>query len=69
MPKELTYEQALERLLVSCEQAFSEFDSLYDNDITYKGYVIFKADYTAIKLLEEAIAKANKYDELNKEDK
>lgn len=69
MPKELTYEEALERLLVSCEQAFSEFDNLYDSDITYKGYTIFKADYKAIKLLEEAIEKANKYDKLNKEDK
>lgn len=65
---ELTYEKALERLLISCEQAYSEFGSLNDIWITYKGYTIFKDDYEDIKLLEEAIEKAKKYDEMNKEE-
>lgn len=67
MPKELTYEEAIERLLISCEQAFSEFSISYNSDTTYKGYMIFKSDYKAIKVLEEAIEKAKKYDKLNKE--
>ena len=67
MPKELTYEKALERLLISCEQAYSEFGGLSDSWITYKGYTIFKDDYDDIKLLEEAIEKAKKYDLLAKE--
>ena len=66
--KELTYEKALERLLISCEQAYSEFGSLNDSWITYKGYTIFKDDYDDIKLLEESIEKAKRYDLLAKEE-
>ena len=67
MNDKLTYEKALERLLISCEQAYSEFGSLNDSWITYKGYTIFKDDYDDIKLLEEAIEKAKRYDEMTKE--
>ena len=67
MPKELTYEKALNNILVSCSLAYSEFCSLADEEIYYKGYSLFEEDYKAIKKLEEAIEKAKKYDLLAKE--
>lgn len=67
MSKELTYEEALANVAVSCSQAYSEFYMIGDKSVRYGEYEVFEEDYESLKKLEEAIEKAKRYDELAKE--
>ena len=76
MPKELTYDKALEIITTSCVWTHAHEYYKYDSGTLYenKNHIVSKIwvssfDYQALKTLEEAIEKAHKYDELNKEDK
>ena len=76
MAKELTYEKALEIITTSCVYTYAHEYRKYDSGTIYenKNHIITKHwvssfDYQALKILEEAIEKAKRYDELAKETK
>ena len=75
MVKGLTYEKALETITTSCVWTYAHEYFKYDSGTLYenKNHIVSKhwvrsLDYLALKKLEEAIEKAKKYDELNKEE-
>lgn len=75
MNDELTYEKALETVTRSCVRTHAHEYHKYDSGTIYenKNHIVSKHwvssfDYQALKKLEQAIEKARKYDELNKEE-
>lgn len=68
MNDKLTYEEALKIAFGAFATVYDEYCNFVSKSREYKGYEIFLEDYEAIKKLEEAIKKAKKYDELNKEE-
>ena len=68
MNKELTYEEAINFLTHICGLSYEDYKDDNTQGQNFRNRTVFEIDYKALKKIEEAIEKAEKYDLLAKEE-